>query len=76
MKRVVKEARGDNVTVNLLQNLGLRRMFEKKREQVLWMFRFGRGWKRCNFQTRKTVRDGGGGGGGCGYCCCCYKTRK
>jgi len=66
VKRVVKEARGDNVTVNLLQNFGLRRMFEKKREQVLWMFRF----RRRDFKTWKTVRDGGGGG----YGCRCYKS--
>lgn len=36
MKRVVEEARSDDVRVDLLERL-VRWVFEKKGEQVLWM---------------------------------------
>lgn len=36
MKRVVEEARGDDVRVDLLESL-MGWVFEKKGEQVLWM---------------------------------------
>lgn len=37
MKRVVKQPRGDDVRVDLLGSLAMRWVFEKKREQVLWV---------------------------------------
>lgn len=56
----MEEARDDDVRVNLLERLALRRVFEKKGEQVLWVFGFGRGWRSCIW---KMVRNGSGGYG-------------
>jgi len=43
VKRVVEEARCDDVRVDLLERLALRRVSGKKGDQVLWVFGFGRG---------------------------------
>jgi len=48
----LKNDRVDNES-GVVVKVGFRRMFEKEREQVLWVFRVGREGRRCVTGRRK-----------------------